>query len=339
MNRTTTPRTLTITLALSALVLALLAAPSPAPAQGASALARSAAGDYLQAARYPASSRPVPAGRPDPVLAARTPQPHSLAGPDGTTPRLEVWPARVGFVAPEPVVLYAALRGAEGRALAGAVVTGRVLDPSGAELGRVTYADDGVGPDRRAGDGVYSGRFELPAEAVPALAAADLVEVVATLPDGSARQVAAGFLYSRPWARLTGRYRDTLVDGSLVIAAEVTVERAGRFHLEGTLHAMSGEPVAWAQQAVELAPGRHWIDLSFYGLALRDRGVAGPYRLGSVTLATTGAMPNALGPVVEDAFVTRPVRLDRLTATPFGDPGLTEAARRLAKAAEGTGGH
>ncbi len=319
-----------LTLALSALLVMALAVPPPAAAQGASALARSAAADYLQAARYPASSRPVPAGRPDPILAARTPQAHSLAGPDGAPPRLEVWPARVGFVAPEPVDLYATLRGAGGTALAGAVVTGRVRDESGAEIGSVTYADDGVGPDRRAGDGVYSARFEMPVGAAPALAAADLVEVLATLPDGTERKVAAGFLYSRPWARLTGRYRDSLVDGSLVVATEVAVERAGRFYLEGTLHTMTGEPVAWAQQATELAPGRHWVDLSFYGLALRDRGVAGPYRLGSVTLATTGDMPNALGPVVADAFVTRPVRLDRLTAAPFGAAGLEEAARRLA---------
>ncbi len=92
---------------------------------------------------------------------------------------------------------------------------------------------------------------------------------------------------------------------------------------------MAGEPVAWAQDAVELGPGRPWIDLSFNGLALRDRGVAGPYRLGSLTLATTGAMPSALGPVVEDAYVTKPVSLERLTAEPCGEAGGEETARRL----------
>ncbi len=329
MNRTTRLRICTFPFALSALFVAGLASPPPAAAQGASALARSAAQGYRRAARYPASSRPVPAGHADPVRAARTPQAHSLGGPGGAPPRLEVWPARVSFVDPEPVDLYARLRGDGGEALSGAVVTGRVRDASEAEVGRLTYADDGVGPDRLAGDGVYSARFELPSEASPALAATFLVEVLATLSDGTTRQVAAGFLYSHPWAHLTGRYRDSVAGGSLVVSAEVAVERAGRFHLEGTLHTMAGEPVAWAQDAVELGPGRHWLDLSFYGLALRDRGVAGPYRLGSVTLATTGAMPNALGPVVEDAYVTRPVRLDRLTEAPFGQKGLMEAARRL----------
>jgi len=303
--------------------------PAGPPGDSTSALARAAAADYREAARYPAWSHPIAADRPDPVVAERTPAPHSLAGPDGTGPRLSVWPAEVSFVAPEAVVLYARLIGAGAGAADGVVVTGEVRGSGGEPVGSVTYTDDGVAPDARAGDGVFSAPFVLPAEALPDLAESFLVEVVATLPDGDLRKAASGFLYSNPWARLTGRFRDRVVDGNLVVLAQVEVERAGRFHLQGTLHTLADSPIGWAQTAVELGPGRHWIELPFYGLMFPARGAAGPYRLATVTLSTTGAMPNALGPVWVDAHTTRAYPLASFTTRPFGEPGLLRAADRL----------
>jgi hypothetical protein len=321
---------LPVVLALALAAAAAAAQPlDGAPGDAPSTLARAAAGDYRAAARYPAWSHPVAAGRPDPVRAERTPAPHSLAAPDGAAVRLSVWAAEVSFVAPETVVLHARLDGLAGAAAAGVVVSGEVRTAAGGAVGSVTYADDGVAPDERAGDGVYSAPFVLPEDAVPELAETFLVEVVATVPGSEPRQAASGFLYSNPWARLTGRFRDRVQDGNLVVLAQVEVERQGRFHLQGTLHTLQGEPVGWAQSAVELAPGRHWIELPFYGLMFPERGVSGPLRLGSVTLATTGAMPNALGPVWVDAHTTRAYPAARFTARPFGEPGLLQAADRL----------
>jgi hypothetical protein len=140
-----------------------------------------------------------------------------------------------------------------------------------------------------------------------------------------------GFLYSNPAAHLTGRYRDGLRDGSLVVSAEVDVTRAGRFHLAATLYSMADEPVGTAQAAAELEPGRRWIELSFYGLMFHDRQVAGPFRLGTVSLATTGGMPNALNDLVENAHVTRAWQLEQMTTRPFGNQQLLEAASRLEK--------
>ncbi|MFP3941824.1 MAG: hypothetical protein ACLF0P_16135 [Thermoanaerobaculia bacterium] len=336
----------TIRLLTLAATITALAGPLPAGAQASGSadpadstvrgVAATAARDYRDAARFPAWTRPVEPDRPDPITAERTPAPHAASGPDGEPPRLTVWADEVGFLAPEPVTLFATVEGPAGEAVAGGVVTGVVRDAGGSVVGRVTYADDGTGPDARAGDGVRTARITLDPEDVPELAEAFLVEVLATLPDGTTRQVAAGFLYSNPWARLTGRFRDEVRDGDLVVLAEVEVERAGRFYLEGTLHTPSGEPVAWAQAAAELDAGRHWMELPYYGLVFHDRGAAGPFRLARVTLATTGAMPNALGPVLEDAhrIPVRPLR--RYTARPFGDPDLLEAARRLEAPANGT---
>lgn len=305
------------------------AAPAQPTGESSSVLARAAAADYRAAARYPAWSRPVEAGRPDPVRAGRTPTRHALAGPEGEAPALAVWSAATAFVAPAPVVLYATFEGPGGAPVRGAAITGRVIEPAGAALGEVVYHDDGVAPDARADDGVYTTRFELPAEAVPERAASFLVEVLASLPEGGTRSTAAGFLYSNPWARLTGEFRDEVREGNLVILAEADVSRAGRFHLEGTVARPNGEPIGWAQTATELAPGRHWIELSFYGLMFRERGAAGPFVLDTVTLATTGGMPNALGPVLETAHRTRAYPVRRFGAQPFGDASLLQAAERL----------
>ncbi len=156
-----------------------------------------------------------------------------------------------------------------------------------------------------------------------------MVKAQARLLDGQLREVAGGFLYSNPSGRLTGRYRDELRDGSLVVAAEVDVTAAGRYHLAATLYSMKGEPVGTAQAAAELQPGRQWIDLAFYGLMFHDRKVAGPYRLGTVALSTTTRMPNALNDLVENAHVTRAWRIDQMTGSPYGNPHFVEAAERL----------
>lgn len=193
---------------------------------------------------------------------------------------------------------------------------------------------------------MWSAAFTLPEDRVPALAESFGVRVTAETAAGESLGTTGGFLVSRPHAALTGRFLDRVVDGDLVVAAEVEVREAGRFHLAGTLAAASGAPVAWAQTAAELAPGRHWLDLAFYGLALRERGVSGPYRLASAALSTTTSMPNALNDLVEDAHRTRAYPLARFHARPFGDPGLERAAERLEadaararrQAASGAGG-
>ena len=61
----------------------------------------------------------------------------------------------------------------------------------------------------------------------------------------------------------------------------------------------------------------------------RRRAWSGPYRLGSVALATTGRMPNALNDLVVNAHVTKGYKLGVMTAAPFREPKLMESAARL----------
>jgi hypothetical protein len=95
------------------------------------------------------------------------------------------------------------------------------------------------------------------------------------------------------------------------------------------LHTQDGEPIGTAQAAAVLEPGEHWMALDFYGLMFHDRGIQGPFQLGSVTLTATGGMPNALGPVLENVHLTRPHKAAAFTAEPYGNPDLLEAAARL----------
>lgn len=290
-------------------------------------VALESARDYEARARYPESSRALALGEVDPIRAKRIPAPHSLATPD-VDGLLTVWSSKVSFEAGEPVVLHVAVTDLPADVVAGTRITGEVVDSDGHVLGKVTYRDGGWF-DEATGDGVFSGLFRFPVARVPELAESFLVKVRAEKPDGEVLKAASGFLLSNPHGRLTGQYREELVDGNLVISAEVEVDRSGRFHLAGTLYDVTGQPVGWAQAAETLEPGTHWIPLSYYGLMFHERGARGPFVLGSVALSTTSGMPNALNDVVESPYRTRVYGLESFRAQPHGDPALLESAQRL----------
>jgi hypothetical protein len=300
------------------ILMVALAVPAAAQEQG--WLVRETAREYREQARFPESSRALRAGEKDPVKEKRTATRQSQRGPEGKGAALAVWAGAVSYELGRPVDLFATVE--DGVALE---VSADVVGEDGGLAAHVVY--------KKAGDGVWSARLTMPAGLEPELAASYMVKVRSRLVDGDVRETVGGFLYSNPAAHLTGRYRDELRDGSLVISAEVDVARPGRFHLAGTIYSTKGEPVGTAQAGTELQPGRQWIDLTFYGLMFHDRQVAGPYRLGTVALSTTGGMPNALSDLVENAYVTRAWRLDQMTARPYDNPGLLDAAARLESSA------
>lgn len=312
-------------------------------------LAAEAARDYRERARFPAWSNPVPANAADPVREGRRPTRQSLPNAGGG--RLTVWASDMRFEPGETAVLYADLSPAsakdrdipdnapfqQGIKARDWTVTATVTGRESGVLGTVAYRDDGRGADARRGDGIYSAAFTLPEAAAPAVGRAENVAVMVTAQTGENAEAEeykalGGFLYSHPAAQLSGAFEDVMVDGNLVIRAQAEVIEAGRFHLSGTLYSLQGEPVATAQIAVELTQGGHWIDLTFYGLALSERGANGPYRLGSVSLATTGSLPNALGSVLENAHRTGPYFAEEFHRRAFERPGLVGAAERLERA-------
>lgn len=306
--------------------------------------AAEAARDLRERARMPEWTQALAPGVADPVLAKRTPTTQTLAGPGGAGPALTVWASTISATAGQSVDLFARLSAVtpDMNTLADLVAANRqklagqigaeILDESGAVLATLPYADDGKGADARAGDGVYSARWTLPANRAPALGTAQslMVRVNAALADGQTRSAVGGFQYSNPGARLTGAFRELYRDGSLVVQAQAQVLAPGRYHLSGTLADLTGSPLASAQSAqVFGATGTYWMDLPYYGLALLERGALGRLSLSSVTLTSVGQMPNALGPVLSNAYVTQALKVASLTRLPYNHPDMLEAARRL----------
>jgi hypothetical protein len=296
-------------------------------------LAAMTAQDLRQRARYPRSSQPLRDGDKDPILRDYEVSHSAFPGPNGEDPALTAFPDQVNFEHPEPITLYAYLTTAGAR-VAARSIEAEVIDDASQRLARLSFADDGVDPDRHAGDLVYSAR--VPAAVGEQLAGGPyIVRVRALSADGQERMAATGFLYSRPDAQLTGRYADATVDGNLEVRAEVEVSRDGRFYLQATLYTQSDAPLAWAQNALSLPPGVHWIPLSFFGLILREHGEDGPYVLRFAALSTTTSMPNAKNRLVENAYVTGPYRAAEFSDRAYDDPHLIDAAQRLERAAAG----
>ncbi len=305
-------------------------------------LAERAAADYLELAKYPEWSLPIPADAANPILSERDPAVLSQSGPNGAGPALSIWLDEVRYELGETVSVFARL---QDRALADSdiltspqpkaagpwTVSGEVVSQTGDAMGSLEFNDKGEGADAQAGDGIFSAGYTLTDSGQPAPGQATNLgyRVTATNDAQETRVAFGGFQYSHPAAALTGVFKDRVENGSLVISAQIDVKRAGRVHIAGVLNAVTGTPLAAAQAAKVVAEGVQWVDLTVYGLILREAALAGPFTLSSVTLTSTQGMPNALGPVLEDAHTTSSYLPVAFTDKGFGRVDLLDAAARL----------
>ncbi|MEM4271427.1 MAG: hypothetical protein QXO70_05045 [Candidatus Pacearchaeota archaeon] len=79
-------------------------------------------------------------------------------------------------------------------------------------------------------------------------------------------------------AEFTGNFRETMVDGSLIVYATIQVYKAGNYHLEANLkEAAEGNFLAYATFDGQLKTGTQEVEFLFYGKILRDKGYDGPY--------------------------------------------------------------
>ncbi|MCX8073287.1 MAG: hypothetical protein N3C12_12670 [Candidatus Binatia bacterium] len=317
------------------------AAPPPSPAtpeEQAALDARSTAiamtkqliDDYKKRAAYPPETKPITQEQ-DPLLSDREVSPISAGGPDGEDPVLTVFPEQISFEEGETPRIFAHLT-VGGEKVAAREITGTVFTHEMVPVGELVFHDDGQAGDAEAFDNVYTVTWTPPTDDT-ALAASYFVRVIAFSLEGIERRAGTSFQVSRPHARLTGRFRDRLDQGSLVIEAEVEVVKAGRFHLAATLYSNANRPLGLAQSSHELEPGMYWLPLRFYGRLFHgfETGtgpVDGPYVLRFVSLMTTTSMPNALSRLVEPKFVTQPYRASQFTAESFNDPFYLEAIER-----------
>lgn len=79
-------------------------------------------------------------------------------------------------------------------------------------------------------------------------------------------------------AEIANTFRESVVDGSLVVHSNVIVYKAGNYHLEANLkEAAEGNYISYAVFDGPLKQGTNEVDFLFYGKILRDKGYDGPY--------------------------------------------------------------
>lgn len=301
------------------------------------------AAQYRRRALFPPTSGPIEDGL-DPVQGSRIPEMARSGDPDDPGPALITFPATTAFEAPQEAVLYAEVVEREERQpgqrgdlqeirIDPAAITGVVRDPSGAVAATLAFADGGRNGDAEAGDRLFTATFAPDPERAAEVEGAFVVDVTAQTTGGDQLVATTGFAYAVPSARLTGRYRDAVVDGHLRIEAEVEVDEPGEYELQGTLASADAVMLASARHRATLEAGKAWVPLTFWGLILREHGVDGPYNLFSVSIATLREGGAAAGDVVGNAHNTAPYRVTEFSDLPFNDPELLERAARLEQAA------
>ena len=117
---------------------------------------------------------------------------------------------------------------------------------------------------------------------------------------------------------LTGAYRDRIVDGDLVIEAELEVYREGSYHVQGSLYAGEDTPVGHAEASQVLSAGTRWVALRYHGRLLHDAEREGPFVLRHLRVARR-AFP-AAAPIQESPnHMTDSYALEQFRDRPHND--------------------
>lgn len=285
-----------------------------------------------EAAKYPGYSKPLTPRHYD-ALTRVEPQVVRGNGKKETGPQAEdeliVQPGKLTYQAGEKPLMFVEVINAKSGAhspLTVSAIMMRIVVNDGetpGSIGTMTFRDDGLEGDEKAGDLRYTGT-PLPSQ-LATLRGQIHVDVRAILPDGRERHVLSSFRYGSPGARLTGQFSDYLEGGHLMLEAKVEVTKPGRYHLQAGLVGPGGENTVWSQVATELTQtGAQTMKLKFYGLAFLAADVPGPYTVKFISIAETGVRPVVQGTVMENVYTTKAYTLADFSAEPNKDPAMDE---------------
>jgi len=230
-------------------------------------------------------------------------------------------PAAYNVIAPKPIVLYLELYDPVAKkrvAIHAPHARVRPFDKPDAWTD-VVMVDDGTGADEVAGDHRYTATIKGSDELLGHVVA----EAVITTPEAGVRRIPQALIYTRgPRAKLTGKWKDEVRDGHLVLSAEVEVEAAGTFTLMAELFGPNREPIALVRTMTALDAGTRWMTLRVWGKAIRDAGVPGPYEVRDVLLTRdmTEHGDYDPGPTVLSAHRTAAYKLEDFSAAPYVEP-------------------
>ncbi|HEX6838854.1 MAG TPA: hypothetical protein VF334_19885 [Polyangia bacterium] len=143
------------------------------------------------------------------------------------------------------------------------------------------------------------------------------------LRDGKSYLLSTSLVYSvEPGARIVGEFSDERRAGDLYIGMTLAVDHAGLYQVRGELFAPTLDAIAETRMVRSLDPGRARVELHFFGKAIADRGLNGPYLLRDlyVTEHLASADYDAMGPVLDDAWRTQPYRAVDFSSQPYQPP-------------------
>lgn len=92
-------------------------------------------------------------------------------------------------------------------------------------------------------------------------------------------------------AKLMGIVNEELTETDLVVTVNVKVTANGRYYLRGNLLGSNNEPIAWAQDAQQLTPGKHTLSLRFARELINQSGFNTGLKVSDVELMNTTEMP------------------------------------------------
>lgn len=143
-------------------------------------------------------------------------------------------------------------------------------------------------------------------------------------------ELSTGFFSSpRLIAEYTGQIRDKIVDGSLVVSAEINVMVPGYYELAANLFNTEEEPVGITRMKVDLKGGKQWVDFLFFGKIIRDRGISGPY----VLTALRGERKNL--PLLPTELAGKsPQEAERIMQASLNRPEATQPNREVMPASD-----
>lgn len=245
--------------------------------------------NFRELTRFPPDSRPLgpeqvdllePNRRHEGVVAVTTPvrgQPYDpeavyyvhftgdryfVTGKETLRTTIRVWKGTKGTIG-EPITIDSA--------------TLVATTPAGEQdLGDVTYRQV------RGPDGITYVNAVSPAVAGAVVVGEHRILLHFTAPDGAQAEGRLDFFYTPAGgvpARFTGRFRERLENGSLVIAADVEVSRGGRYEIDANLFDEEQRPVASAHATAQLEPGKRSVDLLFFGLIFHEKRATGRFTL------------------------------------------------------------
>ncbi|MCO1335394.1 hypothetical protein MO867_13735 [Microbulbifer sp. OS29] len=261
--------------------------------------------DLARFHRYPPENRAIKSLDQDPISQTFAVDERTTQSEEGDS--LTLWTDQKFYLRGDEVRVFAYRANSDGDRVS-ADLTALLVYEDQQVVGSLNFADSD-------GDLIYE--VLLPAGAYQGQVLEEGIFKVIVDTDIDGLRDAAAFTLSEDTGSYTGALRDSITaEGNLLVEAEVEIVRGGRYYFQGSLYNDEQSPIGTSQYAVELAAGKHWIPLEFYGLLIRDAGQDGPYLVKQLSIARV-TVPLARNSAFEPDYYTERYSLDQFTDIPY----------------------